>query len=741
MVRRSARQEVRIGKSSTARLKTRSTKWTRGGSPSSFSAPGEKLGLSRVSGTPSSTGRLTPLHSGKALCDNRYQMLTPFFAYIGPGAGFAFLGGFLSLIGGAFLTALSFLLWPIRTARALIRRRHGFRKAKIRRLIFLGLDGLDPRLTERFMAEGKLPNLQRLQRQGSFHRLRTTFPSLSPVAWSTFATGVSPAKHNIFDFLNRSLKSYIPELSSSKVRPPRRVLRIGRFRIPLSRPVIELRRKSQPFWKILGRSSIGSTIIRVPITFPPEKFEGRLLSAMCTPDLRGTQGSFTQFTTRLDTCVYESGTRCPLRRNGEYLEGTLEGPTEEDAALSVPFQIHLGDGVVTLEIRGQSHILRPDEYSPWIKIAFSAAPGFNIHGIARFRITETDPEFSLYVTPIQIDPESPALPISHPSYYAAYLAKLLGSFATVGMAEDTWALNEGVIDEQAFLDQAWSLLAERERMFDNALEHSRRGVVACVFDTSDRVQHMFYRHFEGRGDPQWQGAIADLYQRMDRLAGKAMEHVDDNTMLFVLSDHGFCSFRRAVNLNSWLHRNGYLALTGGHTESGRYFLHVDWTRTRAYCLGLSGLYLNLRGREAQGIVRRGAEEEALKRELMARLSGFRDEEHDCTAIRQVYATSSLYRGPYLDAAPDLIVGYDEGYRTSWDAAVGKVTSRVIEDNSKAWSGDHCVDPLLVPGVLFCNRKIDSEDPGIEDLAPTALHLFGIDPPAWMDGKPLFHHAL
>ena len=287
-----------------------------------------------------------------------------------------------------------------------------------------------------------------------------------------------------------------------------------------------------------------------------------------------------------------------------------------------------------------------------------------MHGIARFLVTETDPEFSLYVTPIQMDPEAPALPISHPGYYAAYLAKLLGSFATVGMAEDTWALNEGVIDEQAFLDQAWSLLAEREAMFDNALAHTRRGVVACVFDTSDRVQHMFYRHFEGRGDPQWQGAIADLYQRMDRLVGKAMKQIEDNTMLFVLSDHGFCSFRRAVNLNSWLQQNGYLALAGKQ---------IDWSRTRAYCLGLCGLYLNLRGREAMGQVQPGAEAEALKRELIAKLSGLRDDEHDCIAIRQVYATGNLYRGPYLDAAPDLIVGYNEGYRTSWDAAVGKVS--------------------------------------------------------------------
>jgi predicted AlkP superfamily phosphohydrolase/phosphomutase len=248
---------------------------------------------------------------------------------------------------------------------------------------------------------------------------------------------------------------------------------------------------------------------------------------------------------------------------------------------------------------------------------------------------------------------------------------------------------------------------------------------------------MFYRHLDGYRDARWSGAIEDLYRRMDVLAGKAMAHAGPDTVLFVLSDHGFCAFRRAVNLNSWLHRNGYLALTGGAVESGRYFAGVDWSRTRAYCLGLSGLYINTKGREGQGIVERGAEAEALKRELIAKLSGLPDEERGETAIRQVYATNKLYRGPYLDAAPDLIVGYNEGYRTSWDAAVGKVTAHVIEDNPKAWSGDHAVDPVLVPGVLFCNRRVDAVDPGIEDMAPTALWLFGVAPPAWMEGTPVF----
>src|SRR5438270_8841689 len=180
---------------------------------------------------------------------------TPELAYIGPGAGFAFLGSFLTLLGGVLLGLASLLMWPFRMAIRAVKGQQGYKHAKIRKLIFLGLDGLDPALAERYMAEGKLPNLRKLREEGDFQRLRTTFPALSPVAWSTFATGVNPARHNIFDFLNRDLKTYVPELSSSKVRPPQRVLRLGRWRIPLSRPSVEMRRKGEPFWKILGRHS------------------------------------------------------------------------------------------------------------------------------------------------------------------------------------------------------------------------------------------------------------------------------------------------------------------------------------------------------------------------------------------------------------------------------------------------------------------------------------------------------
>ena len=585
-------------------------------------------------------------------------------AYVGPGAGFAFLGSFLTLVLSVLAGLASILIWPFRVVRAAFHRRRG----AVRKIIFLGFDGLDPRVTERLMDEGQLPNFVRLREQGGYRRLRTTFPALSPVAWSTFATGVNPGKHNIFDFLTRDLRTYVPELSSAKV----------------TRKFVQMRRRSEPFWKILGRHAISSTILRVPITFPPEPFNGRLLSAMCTPDLRGTQGTFSKF----------EGSR-----------GELEGPAGE----TIPFALR---DAAWLEIQGRRIPLPAGEYTPWIRLKFPSA-----HGIARFLRTAD----GLYVTPVQIDPENPALPISHPRYYAAYLAKLLGTFSTLGMAEDTFALNEGAIDKRAFLDQAASIQKEREAMFFSALERTNHGVVACVFDTTDRVQHMCFE------DP---AIIDNLYRDMDRILGKALEFADAETALFVLSDHGFCSFRRGVNLNSWLMREGYLVLNG---ESRDYLEGVDWRKTRAYTFGLAGIYLNLEGREAQGIVPPD-QARALRRELAAKLTGLAD--GATLAIQKACVATDIYRGPYLPAAPDVIVGYADGYRASWDAAIGKVSKDVFEDNTKPWCGDHCVDPHIVPGVLFSNRKLTAENPGIEDMAPTALSLFGVARPAWMEGAPV-----
>lgn len=674
----------------------------------------------------------------------------PLEAYVGPGAGFAFVGSLFSLLAAFVAGAAALLVFPFRLAWRALRGAQGYRRAKIRKLIFLGLDGLEPELVDKYLAEGKLPHLAKLRDQGRYSRLRTTFPPLSPVAWATFATGSNPGKHNLFDFLNRNLRSYLPELSSSRVHQPHRVLRIGRWRLPLSRPTVEMRRKSRPFWSLLGDNLVSSTILRVPITFPPEPFDGRLLSAMCTPDLLGTQGSFQLFTTATGKTEFEEAGNCyALEADGESLVGEVRGPSntirEEAGQLRIPFRLRIDrtTGTGTLAIEGERHDLSVDSYTPWIRLTFRAGMGIKVTGIAQFRLAAVDPDVQLYLSPIAIDPEKPALPISHPPFYAPYLAKLLGDFSTLGLAEDTWALNERVIDEDAFLEQASQLCAEREAMFDSALKNTRKGVVACVFDTPDRVQHMFFRYLDpahpahaanGNSIGKYKDAIEKLYVEMDRIVGKTMRHIDQETVLFVLSDHGFKSFRRGVNLNAWLEREGYLAVKEGARDEG-YLRDVDWSRTRAYSFGLTGIYLNVKGRESEGIVPR-SEADRLSEEIAAKITGLADEARGQVAVRRGYAKRSVYHGPYVEAAPDVVVGYSPGYRSSWGVALGRVAGPIIEDNTKAWSGDHCVDPPSIPGVLFCNRDFATEAPGIEDLAPTAMRLFGYAPPSHMDGSDL-----
>lgn len=679
-------------------------------------------------------------------------------AYVGPGAGFALVGSFFALLAALAASVLSMLVWPVRYAIRLKRRRKALRRASARRVVVLGLDGLDPELTQRWMAEGHLPNLAALADSGSFTRLKTTYPAISPVAWSSFMTGVDPARHNIFDFLDRDVRTYRPRLSSSDVRPATRTLRVGNWLIPVGRPVIRSMRKSKAFWRILGEHGIQSNILRVPLTFPPEKFAGMLLSAMCIPDLRGTQGSFTFYSTaEADTGTHSEapeqtgGERHRITVENGVINSALPGPDNPLRSKGGPMAISFAVSSIDPEKRtcqltiGKRRIqLREREYSPWIALDFKAGLGVTVRGIARFYVTRMQPEFSLYVTPINIDPGKPALPISWPRIYSIYLSKLLGEFATLGLAEDTWALNEGVIDEEAFLQQTLDHHRERESMFFNALKKSREGVVVCVFDGTDRLQHMFFRYLDpkhpanrGRDTEKYRDAILDMYRRVDEMAGRVRRELGPRDQLLVISDHGFQSFRRGINLNSWLHQQGLLQLASADAACGDWFVNVDWSRTKAYALGLSGLYINQRGREAQGIVEPGEETRVLKRQIMDGLSGLRDAEADDVSINAVFDPAEVHSdGPYRGNGPDLIVGYNRGYRVSWEGAVGRVTREVFTDNTKAWSGDHCIDPRLVPGVLFSNWAIPTADPGIQDLAPTILAIFGVGKPDHMTGRVL-----
>ncbi len=677
---------------------------------------------------------------------------TPAHAYVGPGAGFALLSSFLVIFTTVVLAVVAVVSWPV---RALLRLRHRATiRPSIRRLIVVGFDGQDPQLTDRLLAERKLPNFEKLAARGCYHRLRTTFPSVSPVAWSSFSTGTNPARHNIFDFLDRDRRTYLPKLSSTRITSPTRVLKLGRFRLPLAKPELRLLRKSKPFWTILGEHRIWSTILRVPITFPPDRFYGAELSAMCVPDLLGTQGTFHLFTTRPNAGRFkEGGIRIPVALEGDTITAAIDGPENVLVAgappMACPLVVRLDRQARCAHVRigDERVVLRPGTLSDWVTLRFRPVPFVRVSGLCRMLLLEMDEHVSLYVTPIGLDPENPAMPISHPPYYATYLAKRIGPYATLGLAEDTWALNEGVTDEDTFLRQTRDIDTERQRMFFAALDRLRQGSLVCVFDATDRIQHMFWRFLDeghparrGRETTPHVGAIEDLYRRNDEFLGRVMERLDDDDVLMVLSDHGFASFRRGVNLNAWLRQEGYLALKDGVDGSSEWLRDVDWEKTRAYALGLTGMFLNLKGREAHGIVEPGAEAASLKAELVRKLSGLKDEETGQTGITELFDTATLYAGPYLENAPDLLAGYNRGYRVSWDCATGMVAGPVFEDNVKAWSGDHSIDPRLVPGVFFCSRPIESDDPALVDVAPTALALFGITPPAYMDGQPLMGGA-
>src|SRR6266581_603471 len=450
-------------------------------------------------------------------------------AYAGPGAGFAVLSSFWTLFVAFLYSAYAFLTWPFRHLFRLLRHRKVYGKAQIKRAVILGFDGMDPELASRFIAEGKLPNLAKLRDQGTFRKLRTTYPPISPVALSTFMTGVNPGKHNIYDFLARDLGSYLPYLSSAEIKGPKRSLKIGKYTIPLGGARIKGMRRSTPFWHWLGEAGIFCSVLRVPVTFPPEKFSGVLLPGMRVPDLKGSQGTFCLCTTRkIGGKFREGGVHVPITRNGSGWHSYIPGPEDplqsgSGVELRAEFTIKtLSDKQARISLDSETFNLKVGEYSGWIPVKFKAGLGFSARGISRFYLKELSPEVEVYVTPVNIDPGRPDLPVSHPVTYSIYLSKLFGPYATLGLAEDTWALNEEVLDDQAFLAQCYSNHHDREQMFFDALEKTKHGLCTCVFDTTDRVQHMFWRYLEedhpaARDVPRDQRpqVIPELYRRMD----------------------------------------------------------------------------------------------------------------------------------------------------------------------------------------------------------------------------------
>ncbi|GBD44963.1 hypothetical protein HRbin40_02459 [bacterium HR40] len=593
------------------------------------------------------------------------------------------------------------------------------------RTIVLGFDGMDPELTETWMADGTLPNFARLARQGSYHRLPTTLPPQSPVAWASFVTGLAPGAHGLFDFLARNPLSYAPEYAIARSHPPQHAIDLFGWHLPLDAGTVESRRSGTPFWFAAVRRGLDATVLQVPTTWPPEA-GGTVLSGMGVPDLLGTQGTWTIYATRPAPAGTEQGRWFTVTPVAGRIETRFEGPPHPLAnppdPLALPLAIEdAGAGRVRVELAGKRVELAPGSWSEWMELRFPFAGLFSLSGLVRLHLVQGFPDLLLYVSPIQPDPRDPVVALSHPDEYAAELAARIGLFHTIGMPEETSSLNAEVMSDAAWLEMVRTLTAERERLLLDTLERQKRGLIVMVFVQTDRVSHMFWRGLDRdhprHADmaPEHREAIRSVYREADRILARVMAETTPEDRLIVLSDHGFANYRRSVHLNRWLVEEGFMATKPGQPASERLFSNVDWTRTRAYALGFNGIFLNLRGREALGIVR--PEEVAeLKQRIRQRLEALVDPVSGRRVVARVYDGAEAYPGPHGQTAPDLVVGYAPDYRASWQTALGGVPEGpVVVDNDRKWSGDHLIDPPAVPGVLFTSFPLPTPPAGIWEV--------------------------
>jgi len=684
------------------------------------------------------------------------------FAYIDPGTGHtilvgagagliaflvAFLGIFLAFFKrifnflkrhkrGMFIILLLITLLGLTIGVIMKKREAVFDK----RVILLGFDGLSPDILEAMMNKGELPNFIRLRETGSYRHLSTTNPSQSPVAWAAFATGQNPGKNGIFDFIVRDPKTYGLDLSLSNIQN--------------NRPMRAI--KSKCFWQYTSEEKIPSVIITCPVTFPPDRVYGRMLSGMGVPDILGTEGTFTFYTTETLKEDKSTGGKVFHVRKSPEMVMDLIGPRValpggKPDHVKVPFKAVLQEDKKSyiIEYQNNRFELKAGEWSDWKEVTFKIGFLNKAKGILKFYLVEASPEFKLYISPINFDPRDPFYQISYPKSYSKELANAIGLYYTQGMPMDTWAVNEKRLTEEPFLEQLNEVLREKRAMLDFELNRFKKGVLFCYFESSDIIQHMFWRYtdpghplYEENAPLEYKSMIKEWYKKMDDILGEVINGIDKDDTLIVLSDHGFNTFRRSVHVNSWLRANGYLGLKNMYAESGSELLSdIDWSKTKAYSIGFGAVYINQKGRERDGIVNPGSEAELLKGEISERLKGWRDVAHNKAIINNVYRGEEIFRGDYADKAPDLYIGFNIGYRASWQTALGAVPKGLIEDNLKKWSGSHLFDPGLIPGIIFSNREIEMKDPSIYDIAPTVLRIVGFNEERLrrcdMDGTPLF----
>lgn len=606
--------------------------------------------------------------------------------------------------------------------------RNVFGVSKTKKVVVLGFDGMEPSLLNRFMAEGVMPNFEMLKNRGGYTGiLNTTTPALSPVAWSSFITGCNPGKHGIFDFIHRDPKTFTPYLATSMIESGRS-FSMGGMSIPLGGSKIISTRKEKPLWSYLEESGIPSLIYRLPGNYPVEvSSHVRAISGMGTPALGGDYGIATILKQGVSKEENKPGLRIVSNSLKDFrLEGTIQGPpgyaNAEISILKDP-----SEKIALVELNSNKFILREGEWSKWVRVSFDEISGFSsISGVVRCYLKTTTPEVSMYISPVLVDPKDPALPIESPKGYARELAERTGIFSTLGLPADTKSLSNDTLNEDEYFTQALSVLEENEAAFHYEWPMFQEGLFFFYFSSLDQNSHMLWRcmdptHplYDPKFSPTTQNAIKFLYQRMDAILGVVLRDSTPDTPIFVLSDHGFAPFTREINLNTWLLEQGYISLKS-KDRSGSFFENVDWEKTKAYGVGFSGMYINIKGREKFGSVEQH-EANAITQEICSKLSSITDDGKN--VVRGVPSVNA-YQGKELIHSPDILFISKKGYRVSDDSILGEFSDSVIRNRTDKWSADHCMEPETVPGVLYSTIPSNST-PHIMDLAPTILECFGV----------------
>ena len=661
--------------------------------------------------------------------------------------------------------------------------------AKHPRVVVLGIDGFDPDLLRKAVEERPdlMPNFKRLIEEGDgVFDLGTSNPPQSPVAWSNFITGRNPGGHGVYDFIHRDPKTYGPAPSTVTLPTGDPTNLPFGFVLPPSGGG-DSNRTGTAFWTWLGEQGVPADVYRMPINFPVEEGDGLSFPGMMTPAIDSSYGEFTFYSTSPPPVVSEKVIQVSER--GDQIRGAfLLGPTHplkpSDGRGKIPLEIYLDHdaNAAVIDTGTKALVLEPGEWSGFVPVTFDfGIAGGTMGGIVRFYLRSISPEFELYASPINVDPYAPPAPVSYPDDASAELADAIGYYYTQGMAEDVNALKREILTDNEFMQQSELVFQGREEMLDFALDrytaNEDGGLLYFYYSTVDLSGHMMWRHsdpehpdhdpeiaaqdsswWSGR-DTTWSSVIADLYYKMDPVLGRIRERVGDDTTIIVMSDHGFAPYHREFSLNTWLLEEGYLVLNEGFEKqkpddaadfskvslSGKGRLDdsedltpfVDWSRSKAYGVGFNGLYLNIKGREAEGIVEPGADAEALAREIAMKLEALRDPERgNAQVVLRCYLPEQAYSGERLAEAPDLVVGYNSGYGNSDPSSEGYIPHNILQDNlGGTFNGSHLMDPSVVSGTLLTNARVTLEDPRLEDVTASLFQLFSVPAPESIDGRP------